>query len=756
MNITKINKIMRLNLLCFLKVFLILSVLNINLLYSKENSNNDTLNIISNTNSINLDTTSIAPLFDTQFEPFLEFNTRRSNLTPIADEIIEFENEMYIQNSNSNFRDNSKNISKNISSNLFDLPAIDIFTANKLQQFINDNLFENINIFIDSIESNLNLNSGQKQIIFNKIENLKNRNNLTNKDTKLNFIIRNQTRFGQISGIEEGKFAGNELDIFQRLNLKQRISDNQSLNLMLQTKKDLGEENINEFNSYSIKYINSHSNFLSNSNFNNLKIIVGDFVPKVGFGSVFWTSFAATKGSEVISPTLSFSRTTDQNTSTIDFNKFRGVLGEYTIDLSNNITNNIANNSTNNSSNSKEVLKLLFWYADNNKASTINELNEVTSIAISPSFRTANEISKKNNLNERNITANIEYSITNNNNDNNYNNIFGVLVTNFNYDKALNPTSSIYFKTSNTNSNNSINLYSLYNLYTKDKFSFGTEIAIDDNINYTTKISTQYYDKEFVFSNQLRVSSPEFRSMYGYNFGEIGNLGNQISYYNGIEYKGFKNIKFYNYFEYYSTINKINSLPNKQIGLDVFLETEYKFSKDLKLINRLKYEQKKEAANIVNYNQRVIFDRTKFDFRLELHHNIDNNNRLRLRYEKTFVNFAEHLNNETGDLAFLEYHGHIFEDLKFNSRITYFDTPSFNSAIWQYEYAMPGYTTTNAMFGKGYRLIFGIEYPIFDVLDLNLRYSSTFKNNVDKLGSGNLEILGNNDSRLIFQLNYKY
>lgn len=705
-------------------ILIVFIFLNIKTLYSNENSPKQTSIDSLNNYSINLDSNSFKPLFDTQFEPFLEFNTRSSNLTPIADEIAEFENEMY---------NNKSYLSSN---SLLDLPAIDIFTANKLQQFVNDSLIENINIFIDSIESNLNLNSGQKQIIFHKIENLKYINNLKNKETKLNFTIRNQTRFGQIAGIEEGKFVGDELDIFQRLNLKQKISDNQSLNFLIQTKKDLGEENFTEFNSYSLKYINNHSNFFnkSNSNLNSLKIIIGDFIPKIGFGSVFWTSFAATKGSEVISPTLSFSRTTDQNTSTIDFNKFRGVLGEYSIDMN---------------SNSKEIIKFLFWYADNKKTSTINDLNEVTSIAISPTFRTANEISKKNNLSEKNITANIEYSDDNNN--------LGFLITNFKYDKILNPTSSIYFKTKNTDNNtNSINLYSIYNLYRKDKLSFGTEVAIDDNTNYTTKISSQYYEKDFVFSNQLRVSSPEFRSMYGYNFGEIGNLGNQISYYNGIEYKGFKKIKFYNYIEYYSTINKINSLPNKQIGLDVFLETEYEISKDLKLINRIKYEQKKEAANIENINQRVIFDRNKYDFRLELHHNFDNKNRLRIRYEKTFVNFANYLNEETGDLAFVEYYSQYFEKLKFNSRITYFDTPSFNSAIWQYEYAMPGYTTTNAMFGNGYRLIFGIEYPLLDLLDLNLRYSSTFKNDKDRLGSGDLEILGNNDSRLIFQLNYKY
>jgi hypothetical protein len=96
------------------------------------------------------------------------------------------------------------------------------------------------------------------------------------------------------------------------------------------------------------------------------------------------------------------------------------------------------------------------------------------------------------------------------------------------------------------------------------------------------------------------------------------------------------------------------------------------------------------------------------------------------------------------------------ENLKFSSRYTIFNTNSFNSAIWQYEYAVPGYTTTTPLYDKGSRFLTCLEYEYNNSITLFLRYSSTLFNEKETIGSGNLQLNENNNSRLIFQLDLKY
>jgi hypothetical protein len=210
---------------------------------------------------------------------------------------------------------------------------------------------------------------------------------------KLIYRIRNQSRFSGIAGVEEDKFSGDELDLYQRI-----IYKDENLYSIFQTKKSVGEININEFISGSIAY-----------NTNNIKIILGDFVPTAGFGSVFWSAFAPTKGSDVISPTIRLSKGIEPNKSTINFNVFRGIYGEYT--LNNLFSDNNANTKIEDINN--DILKIRYWSANNSKSATINENNEVTSIAIIPKFRTEREIAKKDNLNEKNQTINLEYQYSN-------------------------------------------------------------------------------------------------------------------------------------------------------------------------------------------------------------------------------------------------------------------------------------------------------------------------------------------------------
>ncbi len=633
------------------------------------------------------------PIVEQGFEPFLEFNSRSSNTTPLTDKFdIKFD-----LNDELNYQ------------NLYELPAIDVKTANKIYELINDSLITEMNIFIDSLDYYNSINYNQHtiidKIILDKIKQKK------SKIIKNKFIyrIRNQSRFNDISGIENDKFIGDELDLFQRMMFR-----NDDFYAIIQSKKAVGELNVNEFMSGSISYKND-----------NFKIVLGDFMPTIGYGSVFWSSFAATKGSDIISPVMRLSKGIEPNTSVVNFNIFRGISIETNFDIS-----------------SQTNLKIRSFYANNSRTTNINDIGEVTSIGIVPQFRTESEISKRGNLNEKNYTLNAEISQEKD--------IYGILFTNFDYDKILNPESDRFFDNQNTK------LFSFYSLNNIDNFSFGTELVSDTKMNMSMKLATQTNWEKLIWTNNLRISSPNIKSMYGYNFGEINNITNQFSFYNAFEYKGFENFRFYQYFEFYNTPSKINSLPSYQNGLDLFIETEYILDSKNKFINRLKYENKREASTSEDFNQRVMFDRSRYEFRIEYHTVINETSKFRIRLEQNYINYSKLFESESGTLVYLELHKELMENLKFSSRYTIFNTNSFNSAIWQYEYAVPGYTTTTPLYDKGSRFLTCLEYEYNNSITLFLRYSSTLFNEKETIGSGNLQLNENNNSRLIFQLDLKY
>lgn len=664
--------------------------------------------IFENKSTLNLEIKD--PIIDNGFEPFLEFNTRSSNTTPMTDDFdtdIEFDTQKSIVN-------------------LYELPAIDVKSASIMINMLSDSVFNELDIFLDSLNNLYEINQNQNTIITDlmgskiKSKKLSNKINTSKVNPKLIYRIRNQSRFGEIRGIEEDNFTGDDIDLFQRLIYKE-----ENLYGIIQTKKAVGESNINEFMSGSLGYNDGIT-----------KIIVGDFVPSVGFGSVFWTAFAPTKGSDVISPTMRLTKGIEPNKSTINFNIFRGVYGEYNFDL----TDYDDKFKLAPQVNSK--LKLRLWYANNDKTATINENNEVTGISITPKFRTDREISKRDNLNEKNQTINLEYQSSKN--------IFGLIYTQFQYDKTINPNSNFIFDSNN------VRLLSYYSLINFDNFAISNEIVIDPKMNYSVKLSTQNNLGKLIWSNQFRYSNPDIRSMYGYNFGELGEIPNQISFYNAFEYKFDKKLRFYQYSEIYNSIDKYSNLTSIQKGIDLFLETEYLIANNTKLINRLKYENKMQAANLSGFNQRVSYDRSRYEMRLELQTLLDKDTRIKVRYESNYLTFSDYFSNESGNLAYLELQHNLLDDFKFFIRYSVFNTNSFNSAIWQYEYAMAGYTTTTALYGKGSRFFITALYDLNQNISINLRYSSTLFNFMESIGSGNLEINDNNDSKLLLQFDIKY
>ncbi|MGQ9643414.1 MAG: hypothetical protein ACUVT3_06120 [Ignavibacterium sp.] len=89
-------------------------------------------------------------------------------------------------------------------------------------------------------------------------------------------------------------------------------------------------------------------------------------------------------------------------------------------------------------------------------------------------------------------------------------------------------------------------------------------------------------------------------------------------------------------------------------------------------------------------------------------------------------------------------------------RIIFFETDSFNSAVYEFENDLTGVLTNLAMYGKGLRWYLMIRYKPFRFATLSLKYAETYKPNETSLSSGNNLIRNNLDNRISFQIDIAY
>jgi hypothetical protein len=166
---------------------------------------------------------------------------------------------------------------------------------------------------------------------------------------------------------------------------------------------------------------------------------------------------------------------------------------------------------------------------------------------------------------------------------------------------------------------------------------------------------------------------------------------------------------------------------------------------------RLRYEDKTDNYKNEELQFENIYQKIRLSSRFEYRTEINKNFVLRFRIEGVRVELEES-DYEVGYAGFGEFNWNISKVLKFGSRLAYFSTDSFDSAIWLFEYAMPGYMTTNALYGEGIRSFIYLKLTPLELIDIWVRYTYTTKNNVESMGSGWNEIDGNQDGRLYFQI----
>ena len=528
---------------------------------------------------------------------------------------------------------------------------------------------------------------------------------------KYNFYARarNIYRASEIDGFADDKFIGDRLNLYQRFNA---YYDGASAGVLID--KDEGETKLNDFTSgyLSLEYFNS-------------KLVAGDYYLSVGMGNLFWKSFGMRKGANAIMPALQWGSGIEPYRSSIEASFFRGAALETDISL-------FSNNS----------IKLRTWYSNVDRSATVDDIGIVTSVYKTGYYRTPSEISKKNALNENLYGANLEWKSK-------YFSV-GAVAYHIKYDKPIESISKSVF------SGNQGLLGSVYSLLTFSDVSFGTEVSKDANSNIAIKAGTQLVKQDFSIAAGFRSYDALFRSPYGYNFGEQSYIANETGFYFGVNWKKYKTLNISAYLDIYRSKQQTYYIPYGLRGIDLFSEIWWKPHRKTEIRIRLRYEDKTDSHTDYDIEQKLVYQKIKPALRFDIKHNVNTKLFLRFRSESNAVLYEKDKSDEEGFMMFMELSWQIFKQLKAGGRATIYSTDSYDSAIWQYEYAMQGYMTTVPLYGKGSRYYMYLKIMPIENIILTLRSSYMKKNNTETLGSGYYETLYNEDLRFYFQLDLRF
>ncbi|NIR48361.1 hypothetical protein GWO43_07825 [candidate division KSB1 bacterium] len=257
----------------------------------------------------------------------------------------------------------------------------------------------------------------------------------------------------------------------------------------------------------------------------------------------------------------------------------------------------------------------------------------------------------------------------------------------------------------------------------------------------------------------------DFQNLHGFGFGESnGTTQNERGYYTGLDYRITRSTRLKAYFDIFAKPWRSFFQPLPVEGRDFLAQLEQKFGRSIQLTLRFRDKfdfETEDFRDALNREKREFLEKRKSQWRFQFDYRVSPQFRLRSRIE--YARFKQtgltNLDVETKDDGILMYQEIRYQpkpNLQVTGRITFFDTDSFGSSIFQYEHDLPGMVTNRAMFGRGNRWYVLLKYEPFTVTEFSLKYSETFRDDVEVIGTGPNQIEGNLDRRIGVQLEMQF
>ena len=532
---------------------------------------------------------------------------------------------------------------------------------------------------------------------------------LTDDFEKFKFSLRTreQLYIQANAGTVSGKFTGSPWKIYNRVELDK----GNKINIGVLTEKDPGEK-------YFYDFVTAHFQIKNWGCVNSL--IFGDYQVEFGEGLSMWSKYKISKRINAVDFSSSNKVGSTPYLSSDENDFLRGTA----LTLSYQPFTFTAFYS--------------FRYLD---ASVDSISSQITSFAPNGLHRTISELNKKNQITEKIIGSNLNFSFDSFSSLSN----IGFLFFNSKFSNSFNSISPLYPK------DHEFNYISFsYSFHFPGIFFHGENAS---NQKYISTIS----NIEFIIDKNLSMLISYRNYPLGYwdshsqGFGERSSAQNENGFYFGLKYTtNFGVINFYydqyklfvasQYYQLPSTNNEFLLFYSVKPFNDIELDILYTFDK-------------KDYPEIIGNGYGITVKRIN-KFRTDLNYNFSKRIISKTRIEFVDVSPPDIGSQDRGFLLYQDLHFIIAKKLSVDSRIVIFQTDSYNSRIYEYENDLTGSISNSSLYGEGIRWYILLRYSKLCNFTLSLKYSELYKPFENTLGSGYTEIFNNLNNMLSFQLDY--
>ncbi len=488
------------------------------------------------------------------------------------------------------------------------------------------------------------------------------------------------------------------------------------LNIGLRMEKDAGEQFWGDYN----KGFDSYGGYVQIDKLKWCKrIIIGDFKANFGNGLVMNTDFGFGKSADVLNTTPR-SQGIRKTNSTDEYNFFRGVGGSFQWNR---------------------------WEA--NVFYSIRRLDADTtggyihSIYTTGLHRTDNEYAKRNTVWQQVIGANMLYR------QRSWKVGLSMAATLFN--KPIIPQPTLY-NTNYFSGKHQLTVGTDYQWRIKRFFLFG-ETALTQQLGWATLNGVKFYPiPELGLVTLQRYYSGKFDSFFAQSFSETSALSNEKGIYIGIEAIPGRFWRIAAYADTYSFPFPKYGINKPSTGFDYLLQAEYTPKTTIKLVSRLKWEEK--MTNYTGTQLVVPLDKTSA--------------RCQFFYQSGHLSFKTTMEGNlakkgSDDFTFgyqlaqdITYRNENFP-LSGNIRLQMFHADTYDNRIYSYENDVLYAFSIPMLTGSGCRYYINLRYDLFQTLTLWLKMAQTiYADGRETVGTGHEERSGNRKTDFRLLIRYKF
>ncbi len=285
------------------------------------------------------------------------------------------------------------------------------------------------------------------------------------------------------------------------------------------------------------------------------------------------------------------------------------------------------------------------------------------------------------------------------------------------------------------------------------------ELALSQNQGHAYLIGAllrlhENLNASFVYRDYAK----DYQALYAGGFGETDQTCNERGWYLGATLNPVKKVKLSAYYDFFRFPWLRTSVDAPSQGYAYLVQADFVATRDVNMYLRYQYKsrQKNSDADLADKGIPSLSDETKGTLRYQINYQLSKSWELRNRIE-----FSTYYHADKGYAkGFMAYQDVLCSPFKFPLSLAFryaiFDTDSYDARMYAYENDLLYSYSILPYYETGCRSYLMFKYKLADRVDFWLRFSHTWYQDKESIGSALNEIAGNQKSDVKFQARIKF